>query len=426
MKLRIRIQRRYALENILMTMALFFVSSYALLEHVSLSIPLFSSVKLPILYMGGLFILPYSIKILRCINKKKFFYIFAMTLVMFAFLALSVYLNRNTILGQSPMRVTVRFVLYWIEMLLLMMWIAETGRGDFTIRFLFWYMLILVAATDFLLLTKLMVFHNGSHETYLIGNKFTVSYMHMDLLALWFVKNNGRFHFWQKSKALAILMAGIILVVSIYIDCMTGLLGCVVLICLFATLNTSFERNLLRLNSPGPMALVLAASVIFPFVANSIISIPFIETFLTDVLDRNTTLTGRTDIFEMFVRKMEGRWLWGYGFGNSNAIAMTIFGYANAQNAILNWVMQSGFLVTGALIGVIVIVFRQLSQGDDPMPIMPLVALLYVYMIMGAVETTFNMAFLLWVGVLFMCINEKDESEEETEDDESEEQTFVE
>ena len=418
MKIRIKVQRRFPLENIMMTMALFFVASYALLEHVSISIPFFSGLKLPIVYMGGICILPYLFKILGSLRKKKFFYTFLMTLLLFACLGLSAFFNRNTSFGQSPMRTTLRFILFWMELFLLMVWVAETGRGDFVIRFLFWYVLILVVATDFLLLTKLMVFRNGNHVTYLVGNKFTVSYLHMDLLALWFVKNNGKYHFWQKSKVLAILMACIILAVSVYIDCITGLLGCIVLMWLFASLDTPFQKKLLRLNSPGLLSLLLLASVIFPFVAQNIVSIPFVQTFLEDVLGRSSTLTGRINIFEVFIRRMEGNWLWGFGFGNGNAIAQAIFGYANAQNAVLNWVMQAGVLAAGGLLGLIVMVFRQLSKASETAEIMPLVALIYVYVIMGAVETTFSMAFLLWIAVLFMRINETKETADEEDEEE--------
>ena len=417
MKIRIRIHRRASLENILMTMALFFVSSYALLEHVSISIPFFSGLKFPMVYMGGIFMLPYIFKILSSLRKKKFFYPMLLTLLMFAFLALSAYFNRNTMYGQSPMRVTLRFVLYWMELFLLMVWVAETGRGGFVIRFLFWYTLILVAATDFLLLTKLMVFRNGSQETYLVGNKFTVAYLHMDLLALWFVKHDGRFLFWQKSKVLAILLASVVILVSVYVDCMTGLLGCIVLIWLFASMDTPVQTKLLRLNSPGLLSLVLLLSLIFPFVSQSIVSIPAVEAFLNNVLGRSNTLTGRINIFEVFIRRMEDNWLWGYGFGNGNVIAQAIFGYANAQNAILNWVLQAGVFATGSLLGLIVMVFRQLSKAEESMKFMPLVALIYVYVVMGAVETTFSMAFLMWIAVLFMLINETRESD----DDENEE-----
>lgn len=420
MKIRINVQKRFSLENIMMTMALFFVSSYALLEHVSISIPLFSVVKTPIIYMGAVFILPYLFKILGSLRKKKFFYAFLVTLLLFAFMGLSAYFNRNTTFGYSPARITFRFIMFWLELLLLMVWIAETGRGNFAIRFLFGYVLFLVVSTDFLLLTKLITFYNGGQVAYLVGSKFTVAYLHMDLLALWFVKNNGRFHFWQKSKLLVIVMFCFVLAVSVYIDCMTGLLGCAVLMWLFATLNTPVQKKLIRLNSPGVLTLTLIASVIFPFIAQSVVSIPFVESLLVDVLDRTTTLTGRINIFEVFMRRMEGFWLWGYGFGNGAYIAKAIFGYANAQNAILHWVLQSGVLATGTLIGLIIYVFRQLDKVEEPRPIMPLVALIYVYVIMGAVETTFSMAFLLWIGLLFMRINEK-EPEEATEDETEEE-----
>ena len=419
MKIRIKVQWRFPLENIMMTVALFFVASYALLEHVSIPIPLFSTLKSPIVYMGGICILPYFFKIFSSLRKKKFFYIFLMTLLMFAFLGLSAYFNRDTMFGYSPARITLRFILFWLELFLLMVWVAETGKGDFVIRFLFWYVLILVAATDFLLLTKLVVFSDGNHAAYLVGTKFTVAYLHMDLLALWFVKNNGTFHFWQKSKVLAILLMCIILGVSVYINCITGLLGCIVLMWLFASMDAPVQKKLLRLNSPLLLFLVLIASVVFPFIAQSIVSIPAVKTFLEDVLGRSSTLTGRINIFELFVRRMEDNWLWGYGFGNGNYIAQAIFGYANAQNAILDWIMQAGVLATGGLLGLILMIFRQLSKTSETAEIMPLVALIYVYVIMGAVEITFGMTFFLWIAVVFMRINES-KITADSEDDEEE------
>lgn len=416
MKIRIKLQKRFSLENIMMTMALFFVASYALLEHVSLSIPLFSVVKTPIIYMGAAFILPYLFKILGNLRKKKFFFLFLMTLLLFALMGLSAYFNRNTTYGYSPARITLRFIMFWLEVFLLMVWIAETGRGDFTIRFLFGYVLTLVVLTDFLLLTKLITFRNGSHVTYLVGNKFSVAYLHMDLLTLWFVKNNGKFHFWQKSKILVILVACIFLGVSLYIDCITGFIGCAVLMWLFASLDTPVQKKLFRLNSPKLLMLFLMASLIFPFVSQSLVSLPPVQAFLEDVLGRTTTLTGRINIFEFFVKEMDGYWLWGYGYGNSSAIAHAIFGYANAQNAILDWIMQAGVLVTGTLVGMILLIFKQLSQESETEEIMPLVALIYAYIIMGAVETTFNMTFLLWLAVLFMQINETQITMDEEEE----------
>ena len=144
-----------------------------------------------------------------------------------------------------------------------------------------------------------------------------------------------------------------------------------------------------------------------------------VKTFLEDVLGRSSTLTGRINIFELFVRRMEGNWLWGYGFGNGSYIAQAIFGYANAQNAILDWIMQAGVWATGGLLGLILMIFRQLSKTSETAEIMPLVALIYVYVIMGAVEITFGMTFFLWIAVVFMRINES-KITADSEDDEEE------
>lgn len=418
MKIRIKVQRRFSLENILMTMALFFVASYALLEHVSISIPLFSSLKFPLVYLGGLCILPYLFKILSSLRKKKFFYPFLMTLLLFAILGLSAYFNKDTIYGSAPMRHTVRFILFWLELFLLMVWVAETGRCEFTTRFVFWYVLILVLITDFLLLTRIIVFKSGNFETYLIGTKFTVSYLHMDLLVLWFVKNKGAYHFWKKSKVLAILLAVAIIAISVYVDCITGLLGSIALIWLFTSLDAPIQKKLLRLKSPALLLFVLLASVFFAFAAQSIVSIPAVRAFLNEILGRSGTLTGRLNIYEVFIRKMEGKWLWGYGFGNSGYVSTAIFGYTNAQNAVLDWILQAGILTTGTLVGLILMVFRQLSKTTETTQIMPLVALIYVYVLMGAVEITFDMAFLFWMALLFMWINETSKVEDDEENEE--------
>ena len=71
MRLRIRIRRYTTLEKVLMIFALFFVSSYALLEHVSISIPMFSMVKFPLLYAGGICILSQINMIANSLRKKK-------------------------------------------------------------------------------------------------------------------------------------------------------------------------------------------------------------------------------------------------------------------------------------------------------------------------------------------------------------------
>ena len=106
---------------------------------------------------------------------------------------------------------------------------------------------------------------------------------------------------------------------------------------------------------------------------------------------------------------MEGRMLWGFGFGNANDASVTMFGYENVQNGLLQWVLQVGVLTTVALVAVLLQVFRQIKRRNPTNmdKILPLVAMIYVYIILGTLETTFDMAFLMWFAMIFMLVTEK-------------------
>ena len=59
------------------------------------------------------------------------------------------------------------------------------------------------------------------------------------------------------------------------------------------------------------------------------------------------------------------------------------------------------------LVLLMLMIFRQRSKLGAFKKSMPLVILIYVYILLGTVEITFSMNFLLWLGVLFMQVNEK-------------------
>lgn len=179
------------------------------------------------------------------------------------------------------------------------------------------------------------------------------------------------------------------------------------LVVLFLMLNTRFQRKFVRFSSPVLLWLFLIGSVVFPFLAERIVSIPVITHIVESVLERDATLTGRLGIFRTFGTKMSGQWMWGFGFGNGNAAAERLFRCANAQNAQLQWILQSG-LPGILLINVLMtLIIKQLSGSSRQRQIMPLMILVYVYIIMGTVETTFNMSFFMWLACIFMHVNEK-------------------
>lgn len=408
MKLRIKIPKRMPIGNLVFFLAVFCVTSYALLEHVSISIPVFSGLKFPILYMGGICLLTQLKFFASNFRKRRYFFVLLSACLLCVLLMISAYANRNPAIGSNPFRSTARLVLFLVELFMLSLWISESGRLHYTMNFLFWYVLILVILTDLLFFTRAMVFYSGRHENYLIGTKFSVCYMHMDLLVLWFVRSNLKSRWEGRYKRHLLWTIPLIVAVSIRVDCITGIIGGLALFAFFMLLNTPIEKQFFRFIKPSTLLLFLIASVVFPFVAESIVSIPAVKYLIEDIFGRDSSLTGRLGIFAVFADGMQGHWLWGYGFGNGNAAAESLFRCANAQNAILQWILQAGIPVTLFLIITMLLIFGQLRGIHNQKKIMPLVILVYVYIILGTVETTFNMSFILWLALIFIHINNKE------------------
>lgn len=406
---KIKLHTNITLNTIVIYIALFCVATYALMEHVSTTISEFSMVKMPLMYVGGLCLLTQIRTFSRVFMRKNYFFMMLSLALLSLLLMVTVFLNQDTTIGDSPMTQTVRLILYLLELFLVMILLAETGRGAAALNFLFWYVLVLVVANDVLMFTRMLTFKSGKYEIYLVGTKFAVSYRHMNLLVLWAICSKRSFLAHRFSKVIILLSTAYIVLTAIRVDCMTGILGGIGLMVLLGVMDSSKRNRLLRFTSPVVLLLVLIASVVFVFIAEAIMEIPAVEYVVEEVLGRDTTITGRTNIYEMYIANMEGGWLAGFGYGNGNDAAVTLFGYENVQNGLLQWVLQVGIPATAALVIVLLQVFKQIKRNNPKNmgKILPLVAMIYMYIILGTIETTFDMAFLLWFALVFMLVNEK-------------------
>ncbi len=406
---KIKLRRGVSLNLAATYIALFCVTSYALLEHVSISVAMFSLAKMPLMYLGGLCLLTQMKTIFRVLMRRNYFYLLLSLGFLCVLLMGTVLINRDAVIGSSPLTQTVRLILYLAEVFLVMLLLAENGKGQAALNFLFWYVMILVVISDVLMFTRAMTFRNGKFETYLVGTKFDVSYRHINLLVLWAIRSKRKVSSYRMSKPLVLLLAALIVISAIRVNCMTGILGGLGILLLLGVIDSPRRNRLLRFTSAWVLLAALIASVVFAFVAEAIVNIPLVEYMVEDVLARDTTITGRTEIYDMYVGNMEGRWLAGYGFGNGNDASVSLFGYENVQNGLLQWVLQVGVPTTAALVLVLMQVFRQIKRRNpkNMEKILPLAAMIYIYIILGTVETTFDMAFILWFAVIFMLVNEK-------------------
>ena len=406
---KIKLRKNIALNTVLLYIGFFCVAAYALLEHSSISISAISTIKIPLLMVGGVSLLAQIKIVSKVLLRKNYFYVLLSVCMMSLLLTCVMIPNMDSSVGDSPLRRTFRMVLYMAELFLYMIVMAETGRGKQVVDFLFWFLLILVIINDVLMFSGVIHFRSGRFETYMVGTKFNVAYLHMNLLTMWFVREKRRLR-KVKFVGIKILMASLLIIaICIRVDVMSGVLGCIALIVLFVLSGKPKGKKLIKMASPEVLVLTIALSIVFAFVANWVINIPAIRYVVEEVFKRDTTITGRLNIYEEFAANMQGHWIVGYGLGNGNVVATRLFGYENVQNCVLDWVLQVGVFATGALLALNVVVFRQLSRrrGQALVSSMPLVSLVYMYIILGMIETTMDMSFFLWLALIFMLVNEK-------------------
>ncbi|MBR3795258.1 MAG: O-antigen ligase family protein [Clostridia bacterium] len=401
----LRIKKRFPFRNLMLWLAMLFVFSFALLEHVSIPIPAFSLVKRPLLYAGGLCILTQVNVLLKNILKKRYFYVVLVLLIMCVTMVIATYLNPKG--DAALMRSVQRLVLYLVELFALVILLAEAGWSRRALRFLYGYLLVLTILTDTLMLTGIVRFNSGAHEHYLIGTKFTIVYLHMNLIVFWRMKCMDEKNTVYLSRWLLWGAAAMFAWLSLRVSCMTGLIGACMLIILLFWQNTGRRETVKWLSSPVNMNICLMISFVFPFVVDSIMSLSVFEYFVEELLGRNSNLTGRLNIYQVFADRMAGNWLLGYGYGSGNQMSVKLFGYANTQNVILHWILQTGVLGTTMLIALLTVIMWRVQRYrlDQTMVIRPLLALIYVYIALGTVEPTIDMSFILWFALLFMYVN---------------------
>lgn len=420
MKTTIKLRRKFTLMDLLWFIEVFCLASFALLESVNISIPVFSSLKKPFVYAAGLCLLLQANLFVRYIPRQKFFWILLLLVALCFLLGCSLLVDRNIVLEISPKTATIRLILYLGELFLFAMLAAQAGRGEQTLSFLYWYLVALVVATDVVLLTRVVTFYNGGFETYLVGTKFAVMYLHFDLAAIWMMRNQKLIRKSLRTKITAGFMMVLLAVISLRVDCKTALLGCVLLLGLIAVMDSRKKDRLRLFTSPAVLLACLVISAVFPFILKEFLELPAVTYLVQTVLKRDLTLTGRTKIYAKYLDTMENYWAWGYGFGTGNEVSVKMFGgYANSQNGLLQWILQVGLMNAIPLCLLFTAVFAQLSKAKAQKQryLMPLVALIYMYIILGVIETTYNMAFILWFAVLFMMVNEKKQPALEKTDD---------
>lgn len=241
-----------------------------------------------------------------------------------------------------------------------------------------------------------------NEKNYLIGNKFSVSYS--AFMSIIFLNAVIEKSFYKKNKLRFYYI--IIFIFFIYIcylvDCNTGIL-CFILYLLINHLNIN------KLKSGKKVILIaILSSMLLLVLGRYILNLSFVKHFIVDILNRDLTLSGRVQIYDNMFQMILKKIFLGYGYNNNYTILHSAIGAPNTQNALVEWVFNSGLIGLFFLLLSIYIVFEyHKKNSNSPQSIYTnsLIVGIYVYLILGSIEITIGMYF--FELLLFSNIGEK-------------------
>lgn len=173
---------------------------------------------------------------------------------------------------------------------------------------------------------------------YFAGNKFRTGYYFILLAATYLLKYYDKIKSRYLYKIKYIFLCLFVCFVSYIIKCSTAVVGGMLLIILF--ILSDKIMGILKKASIVSVSLVIVTIVLSSLKA--ILEIPYISYFIEKVLGESLGLTGRFVIYEKLHFVIESRKIFGHGYGNY-AVG-NVVGFGNAQNGMLQILVDYGLI----------------------------------------------------------------------------------
>lgn len=283
---------------------------------------------------------------------------------------------------------------------------AELGKTMIMIKTFFYSLFILVVFADLDALNNTDI---ESGNSYLVGNKFAVTYMNIYVCVLYNFMNP---RLKSISKFVLYLLIGITVFMCIHTQCSTALIG----IGLFVILSYLIPREMKgKLFSPRFLFISLfVCDIVFFFFTTWFLQFSFVQDFIVNVLHEDITLTGRLDIYMNIQDAFLESPLLGFGSGNSSAISVMYTGAYDAQNGLVDMFVQVGLLGCAAFLFFLYYIFNYLEKNNTELEnekVYPIVVFVYMMVAISMVEIPFNDKFIFFT--MFLLASNINKSEKE-------------
>lgn len=332
--------------------------------------------------------------ILAYLFVKYFWYLSGRKMLFALLVAYTLVLSASTIHNTESIAWTISAFMTGIQLIVIFLVSAamcQTIGINTYIRHLLHVFFVLLLINDVLFLFVPYDFSNAD-ESYLIGNKFLVSYYHCFFACLFYVTKFEKKAGWQ--AALLFIFCGL---VSKKVSCSTGIIMAVVLIVMM--LVPKKIRKFLK--NPEVLIGTIAVENILIWGSAKIFENPLVQSIIVNVFKKSPNMTGRNKLYGVTLSLVKDKPLLGYG--HNTDIYRELFGYGNAQNGLFHIIIQAGIIGAAFYFGSIIIGLRNKNKQDIPYG---LYMYLFAMTVASAIEISLSLQFMMTVAILYGCNSE--------------------
>lgn len=276
---------------------------------------------------------------------------------------------------------------------------------------------IFKVSTIYIILNDIFIFafpnlYFTFNNQYFLGNKFEVMYFHLLYIVLYqiyinyfpkvfsFRIRNYKISYKMMNNLIFIVMCILTILISKIVSCSTGLVGCIVVILLF--FGKKIWEKLVNKIYFYIGCIAIFDSILLLF--EQIINVPLINSFITQVLNRDIEFTGRFAIYAQIGNLIGKNMFLGYGYGNTYfVIKSAMRWFPDAQNGVLQNIMNFG------VIGMVLLHFclYYIIKKSENINAYMLKMLVYTYIVLSSVEITFELNYIWAVAMLLLFVPNK-------------------
>lgn len=275
-------------------------------------------------------------------------------------------------------------VLFFIETFCVFKYVKETKKVSVCINTLLFVLSLYCFINDVLMFMAPETFYgNGKFFLY---SKFYIAYLHMVLFTLYQCKENKKVH-------ISFFLWIMSMVVCIYTDCSTGIVGLVILLLLLLPDKIAMILK----NEFVALAVAVGCSLLL-LLKDAMIMIPAVRYFIVNILHESIDLNSRMIIYQSLAKILNIHPLWGFGAENNyNACQrfLVISPYEaapDAQNGLIDWLISYGRIGTIILLIVLFLCFRvarKKNRGGN----VYFLCTIYSFFVLGSIEIVFDIIF---------------------------------